>query len=169
MRNPFLVRPLAPHEWPLYRALRLGALAEAPGAFGSTLAEEAARSDLDWAWRLHLGATSGRDLALAAFIDGLAVGLVWARCDSGDPALVRLYQLWVAPAARGRGVAASLLAAALAWARARSARAVELGVVCGNDAALRLYLRAGFYRLGAAAPQRPGSAQLEQTMRCDLA
>jgi ribosomal protein S18 acetylase RimI-like enzyme len=162
------VRMLAAHEWPLYRALRLRALGDAPAAFGSTLAEEAARTDADWAWRLNLGASSGRDRPLVAELGGTAAGLAWAKADAADPALVNLFQMWVAPEARGHGVAAALLDAALAWARARDARAMQLGVVCGNEGALRLYERAGFYPVGEPEPQRPGSSRMEQSMRLDL-
>jgi ribosomal protein S18 acetylase RimI-like enzyme len=163
-----VVRPLAAHEWQLYRTLRLRALRDAPAAFCSTLAEEETRTDQDWAWRLHLGATSGRDRPLVAEVDGAAAGLAWARTDAGDPSLVKLFQVWVAPQARGHGVAAALLDAAIAWGRARGARAMLLGVVCGNDAARRLYERAGFRELGAPQPQRPGSSRMEQRMRLDF-
>jgi ribosomal protein S18 acetylase RimI-like enzyme len=160
-----VVRPLAAHEWPLYRTLRLRALQEAPDAFCSTLAEEEARTDADWAWRLNLGAGSGRDRPLVAEVDGAAAGLAWAKVDAGDPSLVNLFQVWVAPEARGHGVAAALLDAAMRWARARGARAMGLGVVCGNDAARRLYQRAGFRDVGAPQPQRPGSRRMEQRMQ----
>ena len=162
------VRMLAAHEWPLYRALRLRALGDAPEAFGSTLAEEAPRTDQDWAWRLNIGASSGRDRPLVAELGGTAAGLAWAKVDAADPSLVSLFQMWVAPEARGRGVAAALLDAALAWARARNARAMQLGVVCGNEAALRLYERAGFRAVGQPEPQRPGSSRMEQRMQLDL-
>jgi GNAT superfamily N-acetyltransferase len=168
-RGGAVVRPLGAHEWPLYRALRLRALLDAPDAFGSTLAEEECRTDEDWAWRLNLGATLGRDRPLVAEADGAAAGLAWARLDAGDASLVNLFQMWVAPEARGRGVATALLEAATGWARARGARALQLGVVCGNDAARRLYEHAGFRSVGEPEAQRPGSSRMEQRMRLDLA
>jgi len=162
------VRPLGAHEWQLYRTLRLRSLADAPEAFCSTLADEEARTDKDWAWRVHLGASSGRDRPLVAELDGIPVGLAWAKADADDASVVNLFQVWVAPEARGRGVAVALLDAALGWAGSRGARAMQLGVVCGNEAARRLYERAGFRALGEPEPQRPGSSQLEQRMRLDL-
>lgn len=163
------VRVLAAHEWPLYRALRLRALADAPEAFCATLAEVEARLDKDWAWQLHLGVNSGRDRPLMAFIGEVAAGMAWAKVDAGDPSRVNLFQVWVAPEARGQGVACALLGAALDWARGRGARAMQLGVVCGNDAARRLYERAGFRDVGEPEPQRPGSSRMEQQMRLELA
>jgi ribosomal protein S18 acetylase RimI-like enzyme len=76
--------------------------------------------------------------------------------------------MWVAPEARGRGVAGALLDEALAWARSIDARLVQLGVVCDNSAAVQLYTRAGFRKVGVLAPIRPGSALLEQTMHLTL-
>jgi ribosomal protein S18 acetylase RimI-like enzyme len=163
-----VVRRLAAHEWPLYRTLRLRALADAPAAFGMTLAEAELRTDNDWAWVLNLGSTSGRDLPLIAELAGTAAGMAWAKVDADEPSRVNLFQVWVAPESRGHGVAAALLDAALAWAGATGARAMQLGVVCGNDAARRLYERAGFYAIGEPEPQRPGSARMEQMMRLDL-
>lgn len=163
------VRALAAHEWPLYRALRLRALADAPEAFGMTLAEAELRTGNDWAWVVNVGATSNRDLPLVAESAGNAAGMAWAKVDANDPARVNLYQVWVAPEYRGHGVAAALLDAALAWARATGARAMQLGVVCGNDAARRLYERAGFRDLGEPEPQRPGSSRMEQMMRLEWA
>ena len=169
VRDAAQVRTFAAHEWPLYRALRLRALGDAPEAFGSTLAGEETRTSEDWAWRLNLGATSGRDHPLVAAVGGVPAGMAWAKVDAANPELVNLFQMWVAPEARGHGVAAALLDAALDWARARGARAMGLGVVCGNDAARRLYERAGFRAIGEPEPQRPGSHRMEQMMRLELA
>jgi ribosomal protein S18 acetylase RimI-like enzyme len=162
------VRPLAGGEWPLYRTLRLRSLSDAPSAFGSTLAAEQDRKDEDWAWRLGLAATSSRERPLVAELDGVPVGLAWARFDAHDPHLVNLFQMWVAPEGRGRGMAAALLAHAIDWARSRNARTMQLGVMNGNDAARRLYERAGFIAFGSPTPARPGDPRLEHTMRLAL-
>ena len=166
--NTVIIRPLAGKEWPLYRSLRLRALLDAPGAFGSTLAAEQERVDADWAWRVVLAASSGRDRPLVAEVDGAAAGLAWAKFDMDDPQVVNLFQMWVAPECRGRGVAAALLDEAMAWARSRKAQALQLGVMTGNDAAQRLYERAGFCAVGTPQPVRPGDARLEQIMRLAL-
>jgi GNAT superfamily N-acetyltransferase len=164
------IRRLQAQEWPAYRALRLRSLAEAAHAFGSSLAtEEAWRHEL-WMARLQAASESGRDCPLVAETDtdGSLHGLVWAKCDAEQAGLVNLFQMWVAPEARGQGVAAALLRDAIAWARSIGAQRVRLGVVDGNDAAARLYARAGFRDVGVPEPLRPGSAALEQTMQLDL-
>lgn len=76
--------------------------------------------------------------------------------------------MWVAPSVRGQGVAAALLRDAIAWAQSIGAQRVRLGVVDGNEAATRLYARAGFRDIGAPAPLRAGSGRLEQTMQLEL-
>jgi ribosomal protein S18 acetylase RimI-like enzyme len=165
----FAVRRLRPDEWQAYRAIRLQALSEAPDAFGATLEEALARPPESWAARLAEAAASGIDCPLAAEANGALVGLGWAKVDALDPGLVNLYQMWVAPQWRGRGVAGALLQAAIDWATAREAHAMGLGVNCANTGAIRLYERAGFVTLGDAYPMREGTALMEQHMRLELA
>ena len=163
-----LVRRLQPQEWQAYRAIRLRALAAAPEAFGSTLAREEALADETWAARVAKSATSGIDCALVAQQDGQLVGLLWAKVDAQDAGRVNLFQMWVAPEARGRGVAAALLDEALGWARSRASRVVHLGVNNANAGALRLYGRAGFVPIGEPYLMREGAPHMEQEMRLVL-
>jgi GNAT superfamily N-acetyltransferase len=111
---------------------------------------------------------SGGHYPLVAEVDGVAAGLTWAKADVADSAVVHLFQVWVAPENRGRGVAAALLHDAIQWAKARDARFVELGVTCGDTPAVRLYTRAGFKPVGPPEPLRPGSALLSQPMRLSI-
>nr|WP_307189256.1 GNAT family N-acetyltransferase [Massilia sp. UBA6681] len=152
-------------EWQAYRAIRLRALADAPEAFGSTLAREEALPDDTWATRVAQSAVSGIDCALVAQVEGQLAGLLWAKVDAQDAARVNLFQMWVAPQWRGRGVAAALLDEALGWARARGTRIVHLGVNSENAGALRLYERAGFQPIGEPYLMREGAAHMEQEMR----
>jgi len=162
------IRPLYPDEWAIYRELRLRSLADAPDAFYSTFESENARSAEDWAARLAAAAVSGKDCPLLAELDGQPAGLVWAKMDSVNPALVHLFQMWVAPECRGRGVGRGLLDAALDWAREREVRFAELDVTLSNSSALRLYERAGFKAVNAPVPMRAGSDLMLQQMRLVL-
>jgi GNAT superfamily N-acetyltransferase len=169
LNESLVIRTFAPHEWPVYRAIRLRSLADSPDAFGSTFAEEEARPLDSWAARLSAAAVSGQDHPLIAQWDGAPAGLVWAKVDGGDASVVNIYQMWVAPEARGRGVAAVLLRAAVNWARSKNARAVQLGVTCGNSAAVRLYQREGFENIGQPQPRGADSRLFEQAMTLSLA
>ena len=162
------MRRLLAEEWQAYRAIRLRALAQAPEAFGSTLAREEELPDETWAARVAKSAASGIDCALVAEQGGAFVGLLWAKVDAQDAGRVNLFQMWVAPQWRGRGVAAALLDEALAWARARGTRVVHLGVNSENAGALRLYGRAGFQPIGEPYLMREGAPHMEQEMRLIL-
>jgi ribosomal protein S18 acetylase RimI-like enzyme len=79
-------------------------------------------------------------------------GLLWRRdgevlacgqcAREGD--LVGLYDVFTAPAARGRGLARALCSQLLAQARSQGARAGYLQVDAANDAAHAVYRRLGF-------------------------
>ena len=172
MSSDVRIRRFTAREWPAYRALRLRSLADAPNAFGSSLALEESWAHELWMARLMAAEVSGRDCPLVAestAADGAMLGLLWAKCDADDAGIVNLFQMWVAPEARGRGVAAALLDEAVTWARSIQARIVQLGVVRSNAPAIQLYVRKGFRDVGDPEPIRPGSALLEQTMHLSLA
>jgi len=158
------IRRFESAEWRTYKALRLCSLEDSPDAFASTLDRELARPDTVWAERLQNAVGSGQNCVLIAEVEGTPSGLVWAKVDATDPVSVNLFQMWVTPEARGRGVGNALLQAALDWARQYGARSVKLGVTCGDTAALRLYQRAGFVALGATEPIREGNAVLIQNI-----
>ena len=162
-----VIRSFAADEWKTYKDLRLGALADSPDAFGSTLAREKDRPDADWC-RLASDIASLGDLPLVAEILGEPIGLAWGRIESSGLDVANLYQMWVAPNYRGLGVGRMLLEAVIAWAKAANACYLALAVTCGDSPAMRLYVRAGFQPLGGPEPLRPGSELLAQPMRLTL-
>jgi len=164
-----LIRPFLATEWQAYREIRLRALADAPHAFSTTLDTQQVLAPEAWAARLDAAAASGKDYPLLAERQGEAVGMAWAKVDADDASIVNLFQMWVAPGARGQGIAGALLDAAIGWARARQAQALQLGVNCDNLPAIGLYQRIGFADTGLREPFRPGSALMEQRMRLALA
>ena len=108
-----VLRRFAADEWPAYRDLRLRALADSPDAFGSTFARESARSDDEWRERLATGVRSPTDLPLVAVVDDVLAGLAWGRLDERQPDIAHLFQVWVAPEFRGRGVGRLLVDAVI--------------------------------------------------------
>jgi pimeloyl-ACP methyl ester carboxylesterase len=68
------VRAFEPHEWRTYRELRLRALADAPDAFASTLAEEQRRSDAGWSEMLAASAASSSQISLVAELQRIELG-----------------------------------------------------------------------------------------------
>jgi len=162
------LRTLGAEDWRLYRDLRLRALADSPDAFGGTWATETARPDAEWARRLAPTPDTPSNLPLVAEVRGEPVGLGWGRLDASRPGVAALYQMWVAPTHRGRGVGHTLLEAVIAWATSQHAASLELSVACGDTPARRLYERAGFTPVGDPGPLRPGSTTLAQPMRLAL-
>jgi ribosomal protein S18 acetylase RimI-like enzyme len=156
-----------PQQWLVYRALRLGSLAEAPDAFGAQLAEQQDWPETLWKMRLEAGIFSDDALPLLAQCDGGPAGLIWGKVEGAGPD-VHVYQVWVAPAYRGRAVGKALLDAVIAWARTKNARAIHLSVALTAAAATRLYLRAGFIAIGKPHPLREGSRLLSQSMYLPL-
>ena len=133
---------LSSDDWRVWRSLRLAALAEAPDAFGSRLAEWI---DADESrWRARLSIPGAIDLVALDSGTGSPVGMV-----TGTPAARRgdgaeLISMWVAPAARGRGVATLLIDAVVTWAAVAGAPRLELSVMAENEPARRTYERNGF-------------------------
>lgn len=162
------IRPIAPHEWPRYRDIRLQALQESPQAFGSTWKAEAPREDANWAARIAAAAAGDTDRALFAVHAQEVCGLVWCKLSASKPGVADLYQMWVAPAARGMGVGHALLEQALAWAQSRGTRRVRLGVTAADSPAMRLYTAHGFRAVGALEPLREGSGLMVQGMELEL-
>lgn len=142
-------RVLNPDDWLLWRELRLLALEESPDAFQSRLADWRGEGDAEARWRDRLARVA---LNVIAMVDDEPAGMVSGAVEGEDVELISMY---VAPAARGRGVSDALIDAVVSWARARGSPRVWLSVREGNDRAKRLYLRHGFVEAGPA-PGRPG-------------
>ena len=162
------VRSFFPHEWQTYKELRLRALADSPDAFGSTLAGECTRTDAEWARRLQSGIEHPWNLPVLAEVATEPIGLAWGRIEESNPEVANVYQMWVAPTHRRLGAGDLLLRAVIVWARAQKVHRVVLGVTCGDTAAYRLYVRAGFKPVVEPAPLRPGSSVLAQPMELVL-
>jgi ribosomal protein S18 acetylase RimI-like enzyme len=139
----FEVRELTPEDWPIWRELRLCALAEAPHAFGARLADWQGAGDRPERWRDRLAIPGSYNIVVV--LDGRPVGMA-----SGVPgeAGAELISMWVEPAARGRGAGDRLMVAVQRWAWDAGARQVRLAVADGNEAAITLYRRHGFRDTG---------------------
>ena len=100
------VRALGEDDWQVYRDIRLAALQEAPGAFVATRAQEEAFDEQVWRQRVR------RSRRLVAERDGSPLGVVsLGQADEPYAGTGELFGLWVAPEARGSGVAWKLVEA----------------------------------------------------------
>jgi GNAT superfamily N-acetyltransferase len=151
-------------QWPELRELRLRALADAPEAFASTLAREAAFPAQVWRQRAQGGPTSANFLARA---DGDAVGMA-AVVAEPVPGRMQLVGMWVDPGHRRRGVAQALIGRAVRWSRDHQARELIAWVAEPNTAARSLYARAGFEPDGTRQPLPSNPAVDELLLRLPL-
>lgn len=159
------VRTLEPDDWPLWRELRLAALADAPHAFGSTLADWQGSGDREDRWRSRLSIPGARDFVV--LLDGVAVGMV-SGVPGEDPDSVELISMWVSPAARGKGVGDCLIRAVERWAAERGARTLRLSVMPDNGRAIALYERNGFADTGELGCLRSDGVTRERVLAKSL-
>jgi GNAT superfamily N-acetyltransferase len=139
------LRAVRSDELDRLKDLRLRALRDDPGAFGSRYEDEVGRDPSEWLRWVTLGSTFVVD-------DGGWHGLVAVFLDRDDASICHLGSMWVDPRQRGRGLGRWLLAAGIGWAREVGAASIRLGVVDGNAVASRVYRRAGFEPTGEREP-----------------
>ncbi|WP_243040527.1 GNAT family N-acetyltransferase [Dyella sedimenti] len=100
-------------------------------------------------YRRHLDSETAQVLVASAnHRHFLGTAVVFFRKGSG---VARLYSLATRAEARGKGVGSALLEAAEQLARRRHCRTLRLEVRTDNEAALRLYERLGYARIGRYA------------------
>ncbi len=162
------VERVRPEQWRAYRAVRLGMLADAPRAFGSTYAEAAARTDAQWRefveqatlWLAWTDAERG---------SGQAVGSVGLYADPAlPPDVACLVGMWVHPDARRAGTARALVRAVVAEACSRGLSALLLDVVDEGTAARALYRSVGFVPTGRTGTQPWDDSITRAEYRLDL-
>ena len=142
-----IIRVLAVEDAVQYRALRIRALREHPEAYGATLESMEKQPIDDVAERLRRAERDGYAI-FGAFDHDALIGLAALGHQLGNTKRQHragVFQMYVAPEARGRKVGRELLLAAIE--RARSYPEVEevtLAVTVGNQAARNLYLNTGF-------------------------
>jgi ribosomal protein S18 acetylase RimI-like enzyme len=96
------------------------------------------------------------------------LGMVGAYVPADAPEAVDIWGTWVAPPARGRGLARLLMVAAIGWARDRGASRVDLSVTDQANAARVLYEGLGFTPTGERLPLPSDPARIEIFMTLSL-
>ncbi|MFG3576175.1 GNAT family N-acetyltransferase [Micromonospora chersina] len=148
-------------DWKMWRELRLAALAEAPYAFGSQLADWQGDGDREERWRARLAIPGSYNLV--AILDGQPVGMA-SGVPTDQEGVVELISMYVAPVGRGRGVGDRLLHAVEQWARQVGAGTLRLAVVEGNRNAWALYQRNDFHDTGELGDLMPDGIRREHVM-----
>ena len=148
------VTRLTESDWEQFAELRLRALTDAFGTDDTQYVVEAHFTPTDWRGR------SREHAQVVAVLGDRTVGIVAAYQESAQAAYV--YSLWLAPAARGRGLARGLVAAAVDWARRSGARTASLRMAPDNTVARTVYEGLGFTEVPSAG------ARAEVVMRLTI-
>lgn len=155
------VRVITSGDWAIWRELRLAALADAPHAFGSRLADWQGEGDREERWRGRLNIAGSNNIV--ATLDGQPVGMA-SGVPTAEDGVVELISMWVSPTARGRGVGDQLVRAVERWARQVGADVLRLAVAQGNKPACALYQRNGFSHTGEFGDLMPDGVRREYVM-----
>ena len=157
-----VVREVTLDDWEILRDVRLAALREAPSAFGSTYAREAAFTEQQWRGRI-----SDRSVTYFAYLpdnpEPAGLAGVYVQDDVAD-----VVSMWVRPSARGRGAGEALIEATADWAKARDHACLLLWVTESNAPARKLYDRCGFAPTGERQPLPSDPTLPEVRMRRPL-
>jgi ribosomal protein S18 acetylase RimI-like enzyme len=121
------------------KTIPLAALADAPDAFASTLAEELDLPIQTWQERL----AKPNAVTFVAVVGGTDAGLVVGLPHRNDPGEAAIVSMWVAPDYRRAGVGMALIQAVIAWANESGYAAARLQVADENISAPRVYERMG--------------------------
>jgi GNAT superfamily N-acetyltransferase len=159
-----MIERVGPDAAARVRAIRLRALADAPDAFGTTLAEDEARPLEEW--RRRLGDPSGATFLATA--DGRDAGIVFGRPYEGEEGAAGLFGMWVAPGSRRQGIAGALVDSLVAWARGAGFRRVLLDVADGNVPAVRFYAGRGFQPTGERGTLPPPREHVPEHRRAKV-
>ncbi len=133
------VRRLAEEDWSEYRETRLRALKESPEFFVASAEEEVEYPEERWRDRVR------RSQRLLAEREGSTLGVVSVGSENtADDTVCELFGLWVAPDARGSGVARRLMEAAARTARESEMRHLVYWVGTDNGRAVAFASSFGF-------------------------
>ena len=158
-----IIEPITQQNVLLFKEVRLCALEDSPGAFGSTYARESQFADSEWMQRVERwnGETGTGILAMDA---GTACGIAGSFLDQNDLTRAHLISMWTAPTHRQRGIGRLLVNKVLDWARGRNARVLQLMVTSNNVRAIHFYQRLGFTQTGRTEPYPNDPAVVEYEM-----
>jgi GNAT superfamily N-acetyltransferase len=158
------IRRLGIGDAGLFRDVRLRALEDAPYAFSSWFAREAALDSAFWNDRVAESAAATTGATFVALDCGRSVGMAGGFFPDEQRAAAVLWGMWVDPNARRRGIGHALLEAVAGWARDAGAQRLTLALAQdkGSEVAAALYRTRGFAETGEseALESNPSSIAL---------
>lgn len=149
------IKRLTPDQWPLLKTVQLRALADAPGAFSTTLAQASARTDAEWQENARRFTLPPPAASCFALVDDVPCGMASCFAASEDAQMAELTAFWVAPEQRRQGVGDALIAAVVSWAKSQGVTTLQAWVVEDNARALSFYKKLGFADTEERQPHTP--------------
>jgi hypothetical protein len=114
------IEPITPLNAPLFKAVRLRALRDAPHAFSATYAKEFQLTDSDWMKRVERW-NGDRGAGFLAMEKDTACGLAGSFLEDHDATRAHLISMWTSPSHRHRYVGRLLVDSVSNWAKGRNA------------------------------------------------
>lgn len=162
------VNLLQPDQWPLLKAVRLRALADAPEAFCTQFVEASTRTDAQWSENARRFTLLPPAISYFAFVDDAPCGMANCFVSKEDPQIAELTGFWVAPESRGTGIGEALVSAIVSWAKSRGVTILQAWVVEDNHRAIRFYEKLGFLDTGQRRPHTPEPSKQIWLLACAL-
>ena len=161
------IKRITPDAAPVFKQVRLRALAESPTAFSSTYARESQFPDEEWSRRTARWNGDDGDAMFLAFAEKTACGIVGSYMELENRQRAQLVSMWVAPEYRRGGVGKALIDAVIEWNRARGVQELMLMVTSVNGVAIVFYERLGFAKTGVTEqyPNDPSIIEYEMMLR----
>jgi RimJ/RimL family protein N-acetyltransferase len=146
---PIIIRKLQPHESAIYREVRLACLKNVPKYFGSTYEEEILNPK--FMFETFIENDSPDHVMFGAFDDKRLIGITGFNRMARQRAMHRgeLVQVYVDSDYRGQNIGEKLIRRVLEYAfTLEGIEQVQLSVIAGNQAAIKLYEKIGFKTFG---------------------
>ena len=158
------IRPMDSTDWALYKNLRLKSLLDSPDSFAATFDTASSFTDDEWRQRLDNSKGLTSALPLLASYKTNEAGLAWGVVHGNNDKYVNLFQMWVSPEYRGKGIGRALVQEIIDWCESSGKSGIRLGVTTTNNAAAELYRSMGFVEVGDTEPLRENSSLKVQNM-----
>jgi ribosomal protein S18 acetylase RimI-like enzyme len=157
-----LVRRIQIGEGDLLKRIRLTSLRESPAAFVSTYESALNRTSESWSQQADSTAQGSDRATFIAFSGDSPIGIAALYRDKGTIDMGEVFQVWVSPEYRSKGVAADIMDTVFRWAGENGFRAIRATISKGNERALRFYRKYGFNVLDGASLEGPDPVLIKE-------